>query len=247
MNELISKGVSTLIFCCCLLAQALGNESNAIEIRTIGIPPYGIPSDTNPRGIYYDIANLIAEVAGYQSNNYFYPYARIVSELKSGQTDLTIMFKYEELEGHVEFIAPLPTLKTVVVGLEGTNLNSIEDLKGKTLAYLRGAKFSDVIDDDPDINKQVTNDFIQGAEMLAFGRVDAIIGPLEPILSAAAEFENRNIALGEPLVVSERTPWIQISKKSTDRLHAEELKAIILDMASRGEFEAIRKRYIQQQ
>lgn len=245
MNELISKGVSTIIVCCCLVRSVSGNENDTIEIRTIGIPPYGIQSNTNPGGIYYEIANLIAEDAGYQSNNYFYPYARIVSELKSGQTDLTIMFKYKELEGHVVFIAPLPALKTVVVGLAGSNINSIEDLRGKTLAYLRGAKFSDVVDDNPDIRKQDTNDFVQGAEMLAFGRVDAIIGPLEPILSAVAEIENNNIALDEPFVVSERTPWVQISNKSADRLHADELKAIILDILNRGEFEAIRKKYIQ--
>ena len=39
------------------------------------------------------------EETGYQTNNHIYPYARIVIELKTGQTDMTIMFKYKELEG----------------------------------------------------------------------------------------------------------------------------------------------------
>ncbi len=228
---------------CSLLGAANGMERETIEIRTIGIPPYGIRSDTNPGGIYYDLANRLAEASGHKSNNYFYPYARIVNELKSGQTDLTIMFKYKELEGHVEYIAPLPALKMVVVGLAGSNINSIEDLKGKTIAYLRGAKFGDMIDDDPDIQKQATKDFLQGAEMLAFNRVDAIIGPLAPILSALAEVEGKTVILAEPIVVSERTPWIQISNKSVNRLNAEALRELFLEIVARGEFDTIREKY----
>lgn len=234
-----------LIVGACLSGPAIGGEDDRIEIRTIGIPPYGIQNEHNPGGIYYDIANLIAANAGFQSNNYLYPYARIVSELKSGQTDMTIMFKYKELEGHVAYIAPLPALKTVVVGLEGSDIRSIQDLKGKTLAYLRGARFSDAIDSDAAINKQYTRDFLQGAQMLVFGRVDAIVGPLDPILSAIAQIEQGQFALGEPLVVSERTPWLQVANTSVDRLDPLRLRAMLLDIVESGKFEAIRDKYTQ--
>lgn len=227
------------------MRPVLAGDADTIEIRTIGIPPYGIQNAQNPGGIYYDMANLLAEEAGYQAINYFYPYARIVSELKSGETDLTIMFKYKELEGHVVYIAPLPALQTVVVGLEGSGIASIEDLRGKTLAYLRGAKFSDVIDEDSNIRKHATRDFVQGAQMLAFGRVDAIIGPIEPILSAFAEINIENVTLDEPFVVSERTPWLQVSNKSADRLPVDEIQAIFFDIVDRGELDAIRRKYKQ--
>ena len=223
----------------------MGAEGESIEIRTIAIPPYGIQGEDAPGGIYYDIANLIAANAGFESNNYFYPYARIISELKSGQTDMTIMFKYEALEAHVAYIAPLPTLKTVVVGLAGSDIRAIEDLKGKTLAYLRGAKFSDAIDNDPEIGKQYTRDFVQGAQMLVFGRVDAIVGPLDPILSAIAQTEGTQIAIDEPLVVSERTPWLQVSTKSIDRLDPHRLETIFQGISESGELEAIRAKYTQ--
>lgn len=228
---------------CCASGAVYGMEPDTIEIRTIGIPPYGIQDESGPGGIYYDIANLIAIEAGLESNNYIYPYARIVNELKSGQTDLTIMIKYEELEAHVVYIAPLPPLQTVVVGLRGSDISSIEDLKGKTLAYLRGAQFSDVIDNDQEINKQDTRDFVQGAEMLVFGRVDGIVGPLDPILRALAEVENGAYVLDEPLVVSERTPWLQMSKKSLGQLDPEHLKVIFLDIVERGELERTVRQY----
>jgi len=76
------------------------------------------------------------------------------------------MFKYKELSEDVIYIAPLPTLQNVVIGLSGTNINSIDGLKGKVLGYLRGAKFSDVIDNDPDIYKYEIRDYFQGLGML---------------------------------------------------------------------------------
>lgn len=243
MNKFFFFSVVTALFSLTTHVFGQADESVVIEIRTIGIPPYGIQTDTDQRGIYYDLASRLAELSGHESNNYFYPYARIVNELKSGQSDLTIMFKYKELEGHVEYIAQLPALQTVIVGLEESNINSIEDLKGKTIAYLRGAKFGDVIDDDPDILKQDTNDFIQGAEMLVFKRVDAIIGPIDPILSALSEVEGKDFVLSEPIVISERTPWIQVSKKSVDRLDVELLRTLYLEIVARGELDAIFARY----
>ena len=220
----------------------MADEINKLEIRTIGIPPYGIENNNQPSGVYYDAANLLIKRAGYQANNLIYPYARIINELKSGETDLTIMFKYEELTEHVIYITPLPTLRTVVIGRQGSIFKSIDDLKGKTIAYLRGARFSDLIDNQTTINKQVTDDFTQGAQMLMSGRVDGLIGPLDPIIKAI-ESINSNARLGEPLIVDERTPWVQISKKSVDKVSAEKLNKIFLEIILGGELNTIKNQY----
>ena len=219
------------------------DDSHTIEIRTIGIPPYGIEDQHGQSGIYYDTANLLAKEAGYKVNNHIYPYARIINELKAGQTDMTIMFKYKELDGHVTYVAPLPVLKTVVIGRKNTTFDSIDSLKGKTLAYLRGAKFSDAIDNNTEITKQVTDDFTQGIKMLMFDRVDAVIGPLEPILNAAKNMNYEEDIFGAPLVVDERTPWVQISKKSSTKVSPDTLKAVYQSIQQRGDLEAIRQKY----
>lgn len=242
MNRTLLTVIS-LVAGCCLQGTTFAQEDESIEIRTIGIPPYGIQNNTGSNGIYYDIANLLAQDAGYRANNHIYPYARIVNELKTGQTDMTIMFKYAELEGHVDYVAPLPSLKTVVIGLKGSTFDSVSSLKGRTLAYLRGAKFSDEIDNDPEIFKHVTDDFEQGMKMLMFGRVDAIIGPMDPIFRAVEGTEKGRTVFGEPLVVAERTPWVQISKKSTKSLSVNKLKIIFDNMLKRGELSALRKKY----
>ena len=125
-----------LTFCCgCLPAYLHSQEDNILQIRTISIPPYGIKSEDGFSGIYYDLANTLAKESGYAVSHNIYPYARIIHELKFGKTDLTIMFKYRELEDHVVYIAPLPSLKNVVIGLQGNYFPDIKSLKYKNIAY----------------------------------------------------------------------------------------------------------------
>jgi len=224
--------------------NTISNQRETIEIRTIDILPYGVKNAEKTEGIYYDLANQLAAEAGYPARNFVVPYARIIFELKSGQTDMSILFKYPELEDHVIYIAPLTPLKTVVISLKGTDIESIASLRGKTLGYLRGAKFSDAIDHDERIKKLETGDFLQAVKMLMYKRVDAIIGPMDPIISAAIELGKDRRLFGNPLTVAERTPWVQISKKSLERISVERLTAAFNSLDKRGTVEQIRHHYL---
>ena len=184
MGKVLIKGFCALSFYCCFLggvfAEELFDETTLIEFRTIGIPPYGIQTEAKSSGIYFDAANRLTSIAGYRLNNRIAPYARIIRELKVGLTDMTIMIKYQQLEDHVIYIAPLEPLKIVVMGIDGVSFESVGSLKGKSIAYLRGAKFSDAIDTSQDIIRVNTTSFTQGVKMLRLKRVDAIIGPMDP-------------------------------------------------------------------
>jgi len=231
--------LASLFFC----AEILSNEHSVLQVRTIAISPYGIESQDQQSGIYYDLANLLLKRTNLDSEHYIYPYARIIHELKVGISDLTIMFKYEELVPYVEYIYPLPTLKNIVVGRKGQDFTSIESLHGLTIGYLRGAKFSDAIDNDNAIHKQTITDISQGVTMLSLDRVDAIIGPSAPIFSAANDLNLADDFFGKPLVVSERTPWLQLSKKSSHKVSQKQLKAVFSEIMAQGELEKIQRKY----
>jgi len=247
LNILIKVNISNLFKLFLLLYfvvnTAIGKGVDVLQVRTIGVSPYGIVSANSSSGIYYDLAEMLADETGYKAEHYIYPYARIIHELKSGQTDVTIMFKYQELEEFVTYIAPLPSIKNVVVGLKGKKFPSIDALQGKSIAYLRGAKFSQIIDNDPSIDKHYTKDFRKAVEMLAVGRVDAIIGPYEALLVAANEVGFSAGFLGKPLVVSERVPWLQISKKSQHKASISKLLLTFQKILQRGELDILRRKY----
>jgi len=240
------KNLSALLFIFLMLIsyQAMSeSQSSALQVRTIAVSPYGMNSGTQLSGIYYDLANSLLAKAGIESEHHIFPYGRIMHELKIGKTDLTIMFKYKELADYVDYIYPLPTLKNVVIGRKGTDYHSIKQLEKLSIAYLRGAKFSDDIDNNPEIIKQTVSDFHQGLLMLQKGRVDAIIGPMAPILSSAQKFGLSRDFFGKPLIVSERTPWLQLSKKSQNKVSAKQLKAIFSQMMAQGELKKIQQKY----
>jgi len=133
-REIIVRCVLSIVLVLGLNGNAVGESREQVQVRTISITPYGIHNDGQSSGIYYDLANTMAKESGYRVVNHVYPYIRIMHELKSGQADFTIMFKYKELDEHVIYVAPLPSLKNVVIGLKGTQIDSINDLKYKTLA-----------------------------------------------------------------------------------------------------------------
>jgi len=223
-------------------------HTQLLQVRTIAVSPYGIEAPEGDSGIYFDLANtLIQQLTAdthFILDHKIYPYVRIIHELKTGQTDLSIMFKYKELEDYVTYIHPLPTLTNIVIGLKGTEFKNITALEGKTLAYLRGAKFSDAIDNNPKILKITTKDFRQGIDLLNAGRVDAIIGPAEPIIAAAQDIDDSDQFFGLPLAVSERTPWIQISNKSPLMAITPQIKQRIESIITAGELEILREFYL---
>ena len=237
-----------LAFVCCLVFSvytfAQDTDLATIQVRSIGVAPYAFSNDSIDRGIYFEVANLLLKRLGYSHRNRVAPYARIIKELQTGQTDLTIMFKYKELDDYVTFLAPIPALKIVVLGLKGHGFKAINDLKGKRLAYLRGAKFNDEIDENSEIIRFDMINFEQGVQMLLLGRVDAIIGPLEPILFASIQLTEKSDLFDAPLVVGERTPWLQVSNKSLKKLPIDKLEKEFRLILDGGEFGKIRQKYV---
>ena len=240
MNFNFRKQILSLL----LVAFSFNVYSTELQIRTISAAPYGIYENEEFSGIYYEISNKIAKKSGYDFNNFVYPYARIMKELKSGKADVSILFKYKELEEHVIYVEPLPAIKNVVLGLNKQNFKKISDLKGLKIAYLRGAKFNEEIDNDTSIVKFKTPDFNQGVKMLKAGRVEAVIGPMDALLTAIYNNGLSMNDLNEPLVVSERTPWVQISKKSEAKIDVDNFKQHIELILKGNDLDMLRDKYI---
>ena len=223
--------------------NAVGNENSLLQVRTIAVAPYGMITGAKLGGIYFELTELLLTKNKIQNKHYIDPYARIMHELKIGKTDLTIMFKYPELAPFVTYISPLPALKNVIIARKEDPSPTIEGLHGKVIAYLRGAKFSDAVDNNSSISKQEVMDFNQGIILLQKGRVDAIIGPLDPIKSAAKKLYLKADFFGEPLVVSQRTPWLQVSNKSLNKVSVGKLKASFSALLQQGELDRLKVKY----
>lgn len=226
------------------MTHGVANEVKTLNVRTIDVSPYGIIDNGRNSGIYYELFNRLFESSNVKFENVIFPYARIKHELKSGQADVTIMFKYQELSPYVNYITPLPALKNVVIGKKGTSISSIDDLNGKVIAYLRGAKFSDKIDKSKNISKQFVNDFEQGIDMMRLNRVDAIIGPLSAILYSAKSIGVPQDFFDKPFTVSSKTPWLQVSKKSIKKIDLLTIEIALKKLIKEGCFTRLNEKYL---
>jgi polar amino acid transport system substrate-binding protein len=113
----------------------------------------------------------------------------------------------------LQTIMLIPSLKKYSHRQKSTNFDLISSLDVKTIAYFRGARFRDIVDKNPKIQKYYVTNLTQGLLMLNRARVDGVIGPLKPIYSAAKELIFSKKYFGEPLIVFERVPWLHGIKK----------------------------------
>jgi polar amino acid transport system substrate-binding protein len=234
-----------ILFCFILQCDySVAKEMKMLNVRTIAVSPYGIIEHEHYSGIYYDLSNMLFENANITFENIIFPYARVKHELMSGQADVTIMLKYQELEPYVDYIAPLPALRNVVIGKKSLSISSLDDLNGKVIAYLRGAQFSEKLDEAHNISKQFVNDFEQGIEMMRLNRVDAIIGPLPAILSSAKRIGLAPEFFGQPYAISTKIPWLQVSKKSITKVDLSQMKVKFKKLIHEGSFARLNEKYL---
>lgn len=244
----IKKIILALLLVVCNIYSAFALDST-IKIHTVSFPPYGIINPEGYSGIFYDMANLITENAGYKTENTVIPYPRIIQAMKLGKTDLTIMFRYPSSEDEVTYIAALPPLDVVIIGLKGTAFESVNDLTDKKIIHIRGAALDPRIENNQSIFKYQTKDFLQCVRMLSAGKVDAIVGSLHPIKTAALilnESQNKEVLFGKPYVLSSKTPWLQISKKGAlnNDVAIKKLEHSFNTLQNEGKFEPLRNKYL---
>lgn len=83
--------------------------------------------------------------------------------------------------------------------------------------------------------------------MLIARRVEAVIGPFEALLMAAKSLGKNKGFFGEPLVVSQRTPWLQVSNKSKHKFNIIKLEKKLKENIKNKTLEHLKKSYLPSQ
>lgn len=100
----------------------------------------------------------------------------------SGNSDVTELFRSESREQYLSFTDDIYTLKAIVVTLKGKNIDSIEDLSGRTIAVQSGDYANEyIINNIPNVKIINTDDAQYSIIALRSGKVDAMVGE-EPVV-----------------------------------------------------------------
>jgi polar amino acid transport system substrate-binding protein len=207
--------------------------------------PMGFNNSTNAAtGVHWDYLTEIHKLSNVCLNKILLPYPRIWQSIKQGEHDGGIIFKSESRSIFIEYVAPIRTVKTVVIALKGIKIENYADLRNITIGKTRGTHLSKQFDQDTDLNIIELSNYQQAAKMIKHGRIDAIAGSAL-VLSYQLKANNVLIYvdLENKLVLGEKEQWLQFSKKSKHLNKIPLLKNAIERLRSNGKFDLIMDKY----
>ncbi|KQV60079.1 hypothetical protein ASC95_00945 [Pelomonas sp. Root1217] len=189
-------------------------EGFVLRIQTIQSEPFGSIGPQGPRGLMYDIGNLIAQRAGLTAQNRVVPYARTVLSLQDGTSDVVLRFSNDELKAIAHQVAPVLTLPTMVVSRRDAPLRRLEDLAHLSLAVPRSFPMPDSLAGLPGLRVQSVNNNEHSVQMLMGRRVDAAYGSNLGLFGAARGLGLRMEEFARPLLVERQAFWLHLSRRS---------------------------------
>jgi two-component system, NarL family, sensor histidine kinase EvgS len=139
-------------------------------------PPYNYTINNEAEGYSIDYMNLLASkiglkvqyISGFTWNEY-------IEKLEKNEIDIMLnISKTPSREKLFEFTSPYTkNIDAIFVKKDITNIKSLDDLKGKTLAVIDGFYEEDVLKKHyPEINLLLVEDSIEGLKKVAFGQAD---------------------------------------------------------------------------
>lgn len=118
------------------------NETITYKVAVSGtFPPFGfVGPDGNAKGFEIDMINAIAETGGFKVKCEVTAWQSIISALKSKNVDVVLesMTITDERKKEVDFSDPYFESTNCIVVPKDSSIQSIEDLKGKTIACSTG-------------------------------------------------------------------------------------------------------------
>lgn len=106
-----------------------------------------------------------------------YPYARILHSLQTGELDLALILKNNQVNNDIIYIGPLSFIEIVLITPSHTNIQRYEDLHQlKKIAVIRNAQFDRKFDHDSQLNKVSVDTYEQAIKLFKAQQVDGVIG-----------------------------------------------------------------------
>jgi ABC-type amino acid transport substrate-binding protein len=228
------------------LVVRLSHPAAAAEPLSFGVlaaPPYGLEhADKTVSGSNHDIGELIAAKVGLTFDYRLEPLARLLNDIKVGKLDLMIMIPSEEIKQQFGVAEIMPS-NTVVLTQAGSAIAQFADLKGKTVAVLRGANYDQRFASDDDIKKYEVDSYAIGLRMTKGGRVDGMIGPDFGLYYQILLEGMKRAEFGTPLTLNTRTLCLLGSNSITPELAAK-LKVAVEELRSSGAITAAAAKYV---
>lgn len=225
-------------------SQAL-EDLDCLEFHVIKNAPLGFKNNDNEDvGVHWEYLVALEKETGFCIKKNLIPYARIWQSIAQGNHDGGIMFKSASRSNIVEYAALVRTVNVVVIPVHDINVESYNDLYTLTIGKTRGTHLSKLFDEDPNLNIIELNNYGQAAQMIKFGRINAIAGSALVLNYRLKKYHVlNNVNHIKKLTLGKKEQWLQLSKKSKHLDKIPALKKAIDKLKHNGTFDLIMDKY----
>lgn len=158
--------------------------------------PYGWEQDGEPRGFLVELALALDEGTGMDSAIALAPVSRVIHLMKSGQYDLSIIFRGDKLEDKVDHLLSFACIRTVVISLKNKPVRLLEDMNGLRVAFSNSGYFINNQRPDLEIEGVQVSSPAMMFRMLLRGRIQAFVTD-EAVLAAYRANLHEDYSLSE--------------------------------------------------
>lgn len=179
MHHLVFRLLTGLFFCLLPLI-AVAQEARIVTVGINHAPPYRVVTDHGVTGLYVDIFNEIANRIDWQVRYVEAPFRRVLRMMEEGKVDVMLgPLKSDEREQMMSFVAAVypPERKLFFYRSDEHRIMGYDDLRGKKIGVLSGAKYFDRFDNDKELVTEPISRYENLMKMLEKDRVDVVIAP----------------------------------------------------------------------
>lgn len=205
-------------------------------------PPFSYRDNGELAGFDVDIGRALAAEIGMEAEPVGNPWQTLIAALKSDRFDAIIgsMAITEQRQEQVDFTDPYYSSGAqVFISADNEELQSVEDIRGKTIGVLVSSSFADAAREYSDDLTTYTDDVTALRDLTVGGRVDAVI--TDQLIGENA-IHNADLAvrpLGEPIYVDDI--GIAVNKDNEELLGR--LNEALAAIKANGRYAEISERY----
>jgi len=217
-----------------------------LSMHVIDLPPAGFKDKSGElTGIHVDFIEALEKRSGICIDKKIMPYARAVKNIKIGMHDAGILNPSSDADfyTHVQHIAKLITLKTIILPKKGLNLSSDKILNNITIGKVRGSPLGGSFDEDKYKILELTS-YGHGLNMLKRGRIDALAGNASGMNVIGASNLDHYFNVPGKFIIGERELWLVFSKNSDNIDQMVAIKTAAQALVNEGVVELIFEKFI---
>jgi arginine/lysine/histidine transporter system substrate-binding protein len=200
-------GLFIALFCAAMMLVSCGKKDDKVLVMasSLDFPPYeSIDESGNPVGIDVDMAQAICAKLGYTLKIENMDFDSILPAVQSGKADLGISgFTINpEREKNVDFSIPYIDAAQMILVRTGSDVKSIEDLKGKKVCGQSGTTGVDYAKELlGEENVDAYQSYSEVIQAVLSGKAEAAVLDDGPARAHAKANEGKLFALDKPLTV----------------------------------------------